>query len=123
MKRFAFTKSRLIGFGCCVLLPVAAISLGILMLVNDVMLNVGVAIVYFLTPLIASGLLACCIFSNCITWKKSVLSGVILVLYLIIFLFSAPLVGWNQVKRYEETEAVQQYSLLERQLSSMIIAC
>ena len=116
MKRFVFTKSRLIGFCCCVLLPIVAISLGILMLVNDVMLNIGITIVYFLIPLIAAGLLACCIFSNCKTWKKSVLSSVILVLFLIIFFFSSLLVGWTQVKHYGENEAAQQYSLLESEL-------
>ena len=113
MKRFVFTKSRLIGFCCCVLLPIVAISLGILMLVNDVMLNIGFPFVYFLIPLIAAVLLACCIFSSSKTWKKFVLSGVILVLFLILFLFSSFLVGWTQVERYKENEAVQQYSLLE----------
>lgn len=116
MKRFVFTKSRLIGFCCCVLLPMVAIALGILMLVNDVMLNIGVTIVYFLTPLIAAGLLACCIFSNCKTWKKSVLSSVILLLFLITFFFSSLLVGWTQVKRYEGNAAAQRYSLLESEL-------
>ncbi len=116
MKRFVFTKSRLIGFCCCVLLPIAAILLGILMLVNDVMLNVGIIFVYFLTPLIVAGLLACCIFSNCEIWKKSILSSVILLLFLIAFFFSFLLVGWTQIKRYEGHEAVQQYSLLESEL-------
>lgn len=119
MKRFAFTKSRLIGLGCCALLPMVAILLGIVMLANDVMLTTGIAIVYFLAPLIAAGLLACCIFSNCITWKKSVLSGVILMLSLLVFLFSVTLVGWTQVKRYEEDDAVQQYSRLESESGLM----
>lgn len=113
MKRFVFTKSRLIGFFCCVLLPIVTISLGILMLVNDVMLNIGVTIVYFLIPLIAAGLLACCIFSNCKTWKKFVLTGVILVLFLMTFFISSLLVGWTQLKRYEGNKAVQRYSTLE----------
>lgn len=116
MKRFVFTKLRLIGFCCCVLLPIAAVSLGILMFSKDVILTVGLAFVFFLIPLIAAGLLSCCIFSNCKAWKKSVLSGVILLLFLIVFFFSLFCVGWTKVKHYEGNEAAQQYSRLENEL-------
>lgn len=119
MKRFAFTKNRLIGFVCSALLPVMAIVLGCLMLVKDVVLNISLAIVYFLIPLIVAGLLGWCIFSNRKAWKKSVLSVVILALFLILFFFSSLLVGWTQVKRYEEKEAAQQYSLLKSESGLM----
>ena len=89
------------------------------MLLKDVILNRGIAIVYFLIPLIAVGLLAWCIFYNCKTWKKSVLSGVILVIFLIIFFFSSLLVGWTKLRHYEESEAVQQYSLSESESGLM----
>ena len=110
MKQFAFTKGRVIGFICCALLPLTAMVFGILLLVKDVLLNVGIAVVYFLIPLLVAGLLAWCIFSDRKTWKKFVLSGVILVLFLITLFFSSLIVGWTQLKRYEEDEAVQQYS-------------
>lgn len=113
MKRFAFTKGRLIGLICCALLPLVAMFFGILLLVKDVLLNVGIAVVYFLIPLLAVGVLAWCIFSDRKTWKKFVLSGVILVLFLITLFFSYLIVGWTQLKRYEGDEAVQQYSSSE----------
>ena len=110
MKQFAFTKGRVIGFISCALLPLTAMVFGILLLVKDVLLNVGIAVVYFLIPLLVAGLLAWCIFFDRKTWKKFVLSGVILVLFLITLFFSSLIVGWTQLKRYEEDEAVQQYS-------------
>lgn len=110
MKRFAFTKGRLIGFICCALLPLATMVLGILLLVKDVLLNIGVIVIYFLIPLLVAGLLAWCIFSNSKIRKKYILSGVILVLFLITLFFSFFIAGWTQLKRYEGNEAVQQYS-------------
>ena len=111
MKRFVFTKRRLIGFLCCALLPVAAMVLGILLLFKDVMLNVGIAVVYFLIPLLTAGLLVWCIFSNGKTWKKYILCSVTLVLFLIALFYSCLIVGWTQLKRYEGNEAVQQYAI------------
>ena len=118
MKRLVFTKNRLIGFCICVLMPMAAMALGVLFLVKDVVLNVGVSVVYFLIPSLVAGLLAWCVFSNSKTWKKYVLSGIILVLFLITFFFSSISVGLKQLKRYEGNEAVQQYysSVSEREL-------
>ena len=110
MKRFAFTKDRLTGFICCALLPLAAMFFGILLLVKDVLLNVGIAVVYFLIPLLAVGVLALCIFSNSKSWKKYILCGVILVVFLITFFFASLIVGWTQLERYEGDKAVQQYS-------------
>lgn len=119
MKRFTFTRGRLIGFICAVLLPVMAIGLGILMLINDAMLNIGFAITYCIIPLITAGLLGWCIFFNCKTWKKCVLSGVILALFLMVFLFSSFLIGWTQVKHYKSDEAVQQYSSVKSESNMM----
>ena len=119
MKQFAFTKGRVIGFICCALLPLTAMVFGVLLLVKDVLLNVGIAVVYFLIPLLVAGLLAWCIFSDRKTWKKFVLSGVILVLFLITFFFSSPIVGWTQLKCYEGDEAVQQYSTSESESKLM----
>ena len=119
MKRFVFTKRRLIGFLCCALLPVAAMVLGILLLFKDVMLNVGIAVVYFFIPLLTAGLLVWCIFSNGKTWKKYILCSVILVLFLIALFYSCLIVGWTQLKRYEGNEAVQQYSTSESESELM----
>lgn len=110
MKRFTFTKNRLIGLICSAVLPAMAIGLGILLLTKDVMLNIGSVITYFIFPLIATALLGWCIFFNCKTWKKCVLSGVILVSFSILFFVSSIITGWTQVKSYEGNEAVQQYS-------------
>ena len=119
MKQFAFTKGRMIGFICCALLPLTAMVFGILLLVKDVLLNVGIAVVYFLIPLLVAGVLAWCIFSNSKIWKKYILSSLILVLFLITFFFSSPIVGWTQLKRYEGNEAVQQYSTSESESKLM----
>lgn len=119
MKQFAFTKGRVIGFICCALLPLTAMVFGILLLVKDVLLNIGVAVVYFLIPLLVAGLLAWCIFSNSKIWKKYILSSAILVLFLITFFFSSLIVGWTQLKRYEGNEAVQQYSTSESESKLM----
>ncbi len=110
MKKFTFTKHRLIGLICGALLPAMAIGIGIFLLTRDVILNIGFVNVYFVLPLIATGLLAWCIFFNSKTWKKFVLSGVILVFFSILFLLSSFITGWTQVKRYKGNEAVQQYS-------------
>ena len=116
MGKFAFTKGRLIGFICSVIIPVLAIGLGILMLIKDVILDFGLAITYFVFPLIVIGLLGWCIFYNSKTWKKVVLSVVILVLFAIVFQFFCLITGWTQVKSYEGDEAVQQYSTLESKM-------
>lgn len=119
MKRFTFTKSRFIGFAFSILFPAMAIGLGILMLTKDVMLNIGFVIVYCVIPLTTAGVLGWCIFFNCKIWKKYVLSGVILALFVTVFIFSASLAGWTKVKSYEGNEAVQRYSFVKYERKMM----
>ena len=119
MKRFTVTKNRMIGMICGALLPVMAMGLGILMLTKDIVLSLGVAVTYFILPLIAVGLLGLCIFLNCKTWKKFVLSGIILVIFCYLFLNFAFWAGWTQVKGYEGGEAAHQYSSARNQNTLM----
>ena len=116
MQKFAFTKGRLIGLICSSIIPIAAIGLGILMLIKDVMLDLGIAITYLIFPLIVIALLGLCIFYNFKTWKKVVLSVVILVLFAMVFQFFCLIAGWTQVKSYEGDEAVQKYSSLKSEM-------
>lgn len=117
--KFAFTKGRLIGFICCALLPVFAITLGILMLTKSVLFNVGFAITYFLIPLITAALLAWCIFAGSKTLRKVILSGVILVLFAVLFVWSFIFTGFVQVKHYEGTEAEMQYAAVKNENALM----
>lgn len=80
------------------------------MLAKNVMLDARMAIIYFISPLIVMSLLGLCIFFNCKTWKKIVMSAVILAGFLGLFFPAATLAGWTQVTRYEGNEAAQQYS-------------
>lgn len=119
MKRFTFTKTRLIGLICSALLPAMAMGIGTSMLIKNVVFHTGFAIVYYLLPLIAAGILGLCVFCNCKTWKKVVLSGVILMLFLMSFSVSSILMGWTQVKCYEETDALQQYTGIKSESEMM----
>lgn len=106
MKKYTFTKGRLLGLICGAILPAIAIGIGISMLSNDVMLDYGFVIVYFLMPLLAIGLLGLCVFRNRKTWIKLVISVIILVIFSVLFFYSALITGWRQVRSYEGSEAV-----------------
>lgn len=119
MKKYTFTKGRLLGLICGAVLPAIAIGIGISMLNNDVMLDYGFVIVYFLMPLLAIGLLGLCVFRNRKTWIKLVISVIILVIFSVLFFYSALIAGWMQVKSYEGSEAVQQYSSVQSESKIM----
>lgn len=110
-EKFIFTKGRVVGFICCSLLPLFAIILGALMLTKGVVFNVGFATANFLIPLIAVGLLAWCIFRVAKTWRTVILSGIILPLFVVSYLFFFTFAGYMQVKRYEGAEAELQYNV------------
>ena len=107
--KFVFTKKRLIGFLGCALIPVLVIGFGILLLTKNVVFTGGFAFVYIFMPLIATGLLAWCIFSNGTTLKKGMISGAILALFAMLSFFLFVFVGLMQVRHYEGTEAERLY--------------
>ena len=110
MKQFTFTKNKLFGLICSALLPLMAIVLGCLMLTKGVVFNLGFVVAYFLIPLGAIGLMAWFIFSKPKAWKSSVLCGVVLVAFLILFFYFSLMAGWTKIKHYEGHEATQRYS-------------
>ena len=116
MQKFVFTKGRLIGLICSSIIPMVAIGLGILMLTKNIILDLGIVITYFVLPLIVIALLGLCIFYKFETWKKVILSVVILVLFAMVFQFFCLIAGWTQVNSYEGEEAVQKYSSLKNEM-------
>ena len=112
-------KSRLFGFLCCALVPLLAILFGIGMLLKGTLFNLGFAITFFTIPLIAEGLLAWCIFSGSKTCKKVILSGTILAIFIIVFLFAFIITNTVTVRCYEGAEAEQQYSSVPNEYSLM----
>ena len=109
MKSYSFTKRRLVSFVCCALLPVIAIGAGVWLLIIGVVFNWNFAITFCFLPLIAGGFLGWRIFINCKMWKKIVLSGVSLILFLALFLWCLVFNGLTRVTRYKDAKAVRQY--------------
>lgn len=119
VKSFACTKKRLFGFICGALLPVMTIGLGIFMLNKNAVPNSGIAITFFLIPVIAAVFLGLCVFSDCTITKKVVFSVVILVLFSVLFGISAFFTTLTQVDRYEGENAGEQYASLKSKSGMM----
>ena len=109
-KAFAFTKARLIAFLCCSLLPALAMVLAVLILIWGVQFAFGLALTYFILPLIAIGFLGLCMFSRIQSVYKGFLSGVILACFVISFFFASWITRLEQVRHYEGTEVSQYYT-------------
>lgn len=117
--KLALTKGRVICFVCCALLPAIGTVLGIWILINGVLLNVGFAITYFALPMIALGLLAWCVFSGSKAWKKVILSGVILVLFVISYFWFSVFTSYVQIKHYDGADVEQRYAEIKNKNTLM----
>lgn len=116
MKRNAgFTKGRTIAFICCGLLPVIVTVLAIVMLAKGVIFEFGFALTFIILPLIATCLLAWCLFSGINPIIKGILVGLLLVVFTVSFLFSFIVSGFEQVKHYNGVQAQQQYAAVKEE--------
>lgn len=111
MKSFVFTRKRWFGCFACALLPLAVIVFGILGLTRGVQLDFGIALTFFVFPLLAGGILARLIFSDYVRWTKIVLSGLILIAFVFVSAVTFFLVGFTRVKRYEGAQAERNYAV------------
>ena len=120
MKRtFTFTKGRLIGFLCWSLLPTLAIIFGIMILTYGVRLNYGASLAFIVLSLLAIGLLALLMFSNCKNVWKAILSVVFLYCFATSFFFLTFITSLKQVKHYEAEELSQHYETVCAEMPHM----
>ena len=105
----AVTNRCWIGFICCALLPLAAMGGGIVLLVHNTVFHRGIAVTFFLIPLIAIGLLALSIFHRGGTGRKVLLSSAILIVFVLVFIPAFFFTALVRVNHYDGTDAEQQY--------------
>ena len=106
-----FMTKRWIAFAAATVPMLAAMGMGLRMLVNSVVFTLGIAIIFLLIPLAAIGMLALCLFSNWEGKTKAAVSLLLIACFVVTELFALFFTGFYQVKHYSGEEAWEQYSL------------
>lgn len=100
---------RVIAFVLSALIPLAAIGLGIMLVVAGAVFNVAFVLTFILLPLSALSLLFILLFSGIKVSKKIVFDIIILVLFVILFLFGYIFGKFEMLEHYENEDAVKYY--------------
>ena len=118
-KTTRFTEKRIIAFIISILLPLAAIALGILLISGDALFNTAFAITYVIIPLIAVALLALIIFALNKVFLKVFLSVLVLIVFAASFLWST-FIGYFEWITYAKNDEIgKSYEEVCEQLSVM----
>jgi hypothetical protein len=113
------TLPRMIAFILATLLPLANIVLGVMMLVGGLIINGMFIITYVVLPLLAIFLLGLLLFSEKTIAAKSILSVLLLLLFVGLFLVMSMFVQYEQLRSYEKEEVAQRYARVEKDFSLM----
>ncbi len=110
MKNFGFSKKRLLIYICCSILPLFAISFGVILLCAGSLLNRSLIFTYMLIPVITSVGLGFTVFYNTKTLRKVIVCTIILIIFTLLFSFGFILGEYAMVWQFEGEELETQYS-------------
>ncbi len=85
MKKFAFTKKRLLAYICCFILPLFTLVLGIILLCAGSLLNNSFIFTYMFIPILSVVGLGFTVFYNTKILRKVTVSAIILIIFTLLF--------------------------------------
>lgn len=103
------TKPRIAAYVISCVMPLLVIGFGILLLMNDAILNSNFLIVMIIFPIVTSVFLFCVIFSKMRASAKIIVVILILLLFAILFVLGFAFGHFENLRRYEGEEARQQF--------------
>ena len=113
MKKFSFTKGKLVAFILCSMIPLLAIAFGVLCLQKGMIFNVGFIVTFIVLPLVFTGFFSLCLFSNIRKSYKVILSINIAASFIILAYFSLIIGEFATAKHYDAAEAEQKYTIVQ----------